>query len=83
MKAWAPTSRLVGPKIVRTPCCSARLTPKVASSVSRGRPYRKRMMNRSISTPTRPATRNAHGMLIASDQPNRDGALVRISSCTR
>ena len=33
-----PTSRLVGPKIERTPCCSTSDTPHVASSVSSGRP---------------------------------------------
>ena len=33
-----PTSRLVGPKIVRTACCRIRLTPQVASNVSSGRP---------------------------------------------
>ncbi|OWK24413.1 hypothetical protein AJ87_22220 [Rhizobium yanglingense] len=32
------TSRLVGPKIVRTACCRMRDTPHVASSVSSGRP---------------------------------------------
>ena len=33
-----PTSRLVGPKIVRTACCRISETPQVASSVSSGRP---------------------------------------------
>ena len=33
-----PTSRLVGPKMVRTACCRISDTPQVASSVSSGRP---------------------------------------------
>ncbi len=33
-----PTSRLVGPKMVRTACCRISETPQVASSVSSGRP---------------------------------------------
>ena len=33
-----PTSRLVGPKIVRTACCRTSDRPQVASSVSSGRP---------------------------------------------
>ena len=40
MKFGAPTSRLVGPKAVRTACCRIRLMPQVASRVSSGRPYR-------------------------------------------
>ena len=32
------TSRLVGPKMVRTACCRISETPHVASSVSSGRP---------------------------------------------
>ena len=34
----APTSRLDGPKIERTACCSTSDRPQVASSVSSGRP---------------------------------------------
>ena len=33
-----PTSLLVGPKTVRTPCCRISDSPQVASSVSSGRP---------------------------------------------
>ena len=33
-----PTSRLVGPKIVRIACCRISEMPQVASSVSSGRP---------------------------------------------
>jgi hypothetical protein len=33
-----PTSRLVGPKMVRTACCRISDMPQVASSVSSGRP---------------------------------------------
>ena len=33
-----PTSRLFGPKMVRTVCCRMSETPQVASSVSSGRP---------------------------------------------
>ena len=38
MKVGAPTSRLLAPKMERTACCSMRERPKVASSVSSGRP---------------------------------------------
>jgi hypothetical protein len=38
--AGLPTSRLVGPKMVRTACCRISDTPQVASRVSSGRPYR-------------------------------------------
>ncbi len=38
MKLGVPTSRLLGPKVVRTACCRIRLMPQVASSVSSGRP---------------------------------------------
>ena len=67
MKLGAPTSRLVGPNEVRTACCRIRLMPQVASSVSSGRPYRKRMTPRSIAMPTSAATRNASGMAMASE----------------
>ena len=67
MKFGAPTSRLVGPNVVRTACCRIRLMPQVASSVSSGRPYRKRMTPRSIAMPTSAATRNASGMAMASE----------------
>ena len=38
MKDGLPTSRLFGPKIVRTACCRSSDRPQVASSVSSGRP---------------------------------------------
>ena len=77
-----PTSRLLGPKMVRTACWRIRLTPHVASRVSRGRPYRKRMMPRSMARPTSAATRKASGSAISSDTSNRCGAEARIASCT-
>ena len=36
--AGVSTARLFAEKIERTSCCSTRLTPNVASSVSSGRP---------------------------------------------
>ncbi|MNU56981.1 hypothetical protein D3C71_460890 [compost metagenome] len=77
-----PTSWLVGPKIVRIACCRMSDTPQVASSVSSGRPYRKRITPRSMTKPTKPVTRKATGSAIASDQSNRLGAFSRITSCT-
>ena len=47
--------------MLRTACCRIRLSPQVASRVSSGRPYRKRISVRSITTPSAPATRNAAG----------------------
>ena len=82
MKDGAPTSRLDGPKIERTACCSTSDRPQVASSVSSGRPYRKRMMPRSMAMPTAPATTKASGRAITSEASNRCGNEVRMMSCT-
>ena len=46
------TCTFCAPKIVRTAWIRMRLMPQVASSVSSGRPYRKRMTVRSSTMPT-------------------------------
>ena len=56
------TDRFSAVKIERTSCCRIRLTPKVASKVSRGLPYRKRMTLRSIRMPISAATMKAAGI---------------------
>lgn len=76
IQSGVATLRFSGEKIDRTVCCRNRLTPKVASSVSRGRPYRKRMMPRSMAIPVRPEITNAAGIAIASDQPRLSGMLT-------
>ena len=68
------TERLSGEKMERTACWRMRLTPKVAKSVSRGRPYRKRMMERSMRMPTSPETMNAAGMATMSEAPMLSGS---------
>ena len=55
------TDRFSAENIDRTSCCSTRLMPKVASSVSSGRPYRKRIIVRSISTPASPGNGECRG----------------------
>src|SRR5688572_31637302 len=45
--------------LFRSACCRISDRPQVASSVSSGRPYRNRMIERSIRMPMKPATRNA------------------------
>ncbi len=72
------TERFSGEKMLRTACCSTRLTPNVASSVSSGRAYNVRTMPRSIAMPTSAAIRNAAGIATNSDAPIAFG----ISCCT-
>ena len=65
------TPTFCAPNTVRTSCISTRLLPQVASRVSSGRPYRKRITPRSMAMPTSPATRKASGTAISSDSmPN-------------
>ena len=83
MKRGAETGRLSGPKAVRTACCRISDTPQVASSVSSGRPYRKRMTVRSMPTPIAPATRKAAGTAMGSDASDHAGAWAATRSCSR
>ncbi|MNQ97211.1 hypothetical protein D3C85_1128470 [compost metagenome] len=68
------TSTFWAPKMVRTACISSRLIPKVASSVSSGRPYRWRSTIRSMAKPTTPAARNDAGSAASRYQSNALGA---------
>ena len=49
------------PKMLRTSCCSIKLMPQVASKVSSGPPYRKRITLRSITAPVSAASKKATG----------------------
>ena len=55
------TCTFCAPKIVRTAWIRMRLMPHVASSVSSGRPYRKRITVRSSTMPTSADAANATG----------------------
>src|SRR3990167_2423430 len=56
------TPTFCAPNTLRTSCCSIRLMPQVASSVSSGRPYRKRITPRSSTAPMRAdAMKARHG----------------------
>ncbi|MNI70230.1 hypothetical protein D3C73_1260310 [compost metagenome] len=56
----ALTSR--APKIERSACCITSDNPQVASSVSRGRWYKRLIITRSTTQPSEPATRNDKAM---------------------
>ena len=56
------TGTFCAPKIERTACCSIRLMPQVASSVSSGRPYSQRITLRSSAAPTSAAARKDTGI---------------------
>ena len=45
------TPTFCAPKMLRTNCISIRLMPQVANRVSSGRPYKKRMTDRSNAAP--------------------------------
>ncbi|MDT4823881.1 hypothetical protein FQZ97_571210 [compost metagenome] len=64
------TPTFCAPKSERTSCCSIRLMPQVASSVSSGRPYRKRITPRSSTAPTSADARNDTGIAATRYQPN-------------
>ena len=84
MKAGAPTSRLVGPKIERTACWSAKLTPKVASRVSKRPPVEEaddEPLDRDAdSTRHQEGAGDGDGQRPAEQGP---APFARISSCTR
>ncbi|MNL64022.1 hypothetical protein D3C87_1881980 [compost metagenome] len=67
------TPTFCAPKIVRTSCISTRLMPQVASSVSSGRPYRKRSTLRSSTAPTAADAPNASGSAATRYQSNAPG----------
>lgn len=54
----ATTLTAGAPKMSRATCCRIKPTPKVTSSVSRGRPYIRWMSVTSSSAPMAPPTRN-------------------------
>ncbi|MNT68308.1 hypothetical protein D3C72_2065310 [compost metagenome] len=72
--AGLATSTFCAPNSVRTACISSRLMPKVASSVSSGRPYRWRSTSRSSTKPTAAAARNDAGSAAGRYHANASGA---------
>ncbi len=76
------TPTFCAPNRLRTNCISTRLMPQVASRVSSGRPYKKRITLRSMAAPTRAEVRKATGMAASKYQSNRPGRLLRKKTCT-
>ena len=80
-KRWMPpdiqtgfsTCTFCAPNSVRIAWIRMRLMPQVASSVSSGRPYRKRMTLRSSAMPTSAETANATGTAAARYQSKAPG----------
>ena len=73
------TGTFCGEIKVRTVCCRIRLMPKVASSVSSGRPYRCRMTRNSINTPAQKATANAAGSANNNEYSEKPGSRTCIA----
>ena len=61
--------------MVRTSCCSIRLMPQVASRVSSGRPYKKRITLRSSAAPISADAMNATGSAANKYQSNAAGQI--------
>ena len=73
----AVTSTPIGPKMLRAACCKIRLTPQVASSVSSGRPYSRRISVTSSSAPKSAVPMNATTSPIAEARTFAEDATPR------
>ena len=76
------TPTFCAPNTLRTSCCSTRLMPQVASSVSSGRPYRKRITLRSSAAPVKADARKATGTAATRYQSNAPGKYRWNTPCT-